>query len=158
MTLSDIDAVLKIEQASFPTPWPKEAFLYELTRPGRSVCRVAESTLPENDPFILGDIVVWLAGEVAHVATLAVHPDHRRGGIGACLLARGLLASMERGMSVAVLEVREHNQGAQALYRKFGFETAGVRTGYYADTGEDALVMALRPLSGDQLAEFAKCG
>ena len=77
MVLSDIDAVLKIEQASFPTPWPREAFLYELARPGRSVCRVAEAITPEDAPVILGDIVVWLAGKVAHVATLAVHPDHR---------------------------------------------------------------------------------
>jgi hypothetical protein len=39
------------------------------------------------------------------------------------------------------LEVRVSNVGAQAMYRQFGFETAGVRKNYYAETNEDALIM-----------------
>jgi ribosomal-protein-alanine N-acetyltransferase len=33
------------------------------------------------------------------------------------------------------------NSGAQVLYQRFGFVPAGVRKGYYPETGEDALVM-----------------
>jgi hypothetical protein len=33
------------------------------------------------------------------------------------------------------------NVGAQELYRRFGFEAAGVRKGYYTETDEDALIM-----------------
>ena len=33
------------------------------------------------------------------------------------------------------------NEGAQALYRHFGFAPAGVRKGYYVETNEDAMVM-----------------
>ncbi len=158
MTLYDVNAVLQIEQASFPTPWPRDAFLYELARPGRSICRVAEAILPEKKFKVVGDIVVWLTGAIAHVATLAVHPDYRRRGIGECLLAHALLACIERGVAEAVLEVREKNLSAQELYLKFGFEVVGIRKGYYNDTGEDAVLMALKPLVGDKLAEFAKCG
>jgi len=158
MTLSDIDAVLRIERNSFPTPWPRDAFLYEILHPGRSICRVAERIPAVGEPRIIGDIVVWLAGRIAHVATLAVHPDFRREGIGGCLLAHALLASIDRGMNEALLEVREKNRKAQALYLKFGFEVVGLRGGYYKDTGEDAVLMMLKPLSGDKLAEFAKCG
>ncbi len=39
------------------------------------------------------------------------------------------------------LEVRLSNRGAQEMYKKFGFTAVGVRKGYYADTGEDALIM-----------------
>ena len=39
------------------------------------------------------------------------------------------------------LEVRISNAPAQALYHRFGFETAGVRKNYYAETNEDALIM-----------------
>ena len=39
------------------------------------------------------------------------------------------------------LEVRVSNEVAQALYRSFGFAPAGARKAYYADNGEDALVM-----------------
>ena len=33
------------------------------------------------------------------------------------------------------------NDGAQALYRQFGFAPAGVRKDYYVETNEDAIVM-----------------
>jgi [ribosomal protein S18]-alanine N-acetyltransferase len=158
MTLSDVYAVLRIERASFPSPWPLDAFLYDLARPGRSICRVAEYNPPEAEPELAGDIIVWLSGRIAHVATLAVHPDYRRQGIGRCLLANALLESVERGMNEALLEVREKNQSAQALYLEFGFHVGGIRKGYYEDTGEDAVLMALKPLAKDKLAELAKCG
>ena len=37
--------------------------------------------------------------------------------------------------------MRVSNLPAQAMYRRFGFETAGVRKNYYAETNEDALIM-----------------
>lgn len=158
MTLSDIDAVLQIERISFPTPWPRDAFIYELARPERSICWVAEYIPTDEAPRVIGDVVIWLAGRIAHVATLAVHPDFRREGIGACLLANTLRKSIEHGMNEAILEVREKNYSAQEMYLKFGFEIIGIRDGYYRDTGEDAVVMALKPLSRDKLAEFTNCG
>ena len=158
MALSDMDAVLQIEQASFSTPWPRQAYLFELARTGRSVCLVCERVQPDGHALLVGDIVIWLAGEIAHVATLAVHPQHRCEGIGAHLLAEGMLASIDCGMTAALLEVRGENLGAQALYQKFGFDVVGIREGYYEDTGEDAILMALKPLLRDQLAEFTKCG
>ena len=158
MALSDIDVVLRIERISFSTPWPRDAFFYELARPRRSICRVAEYHEAELEPEVVGDIVVWLAGSTAHVATLAVHPNHRRRGIASCLLANALLACKDRGMKLALLEVRAQNNKAQLLYQKFGFKRVGIREGYYQDTGEDAVLMALKPLKRDKLAEFANCG
>jgi ribosomal-protein-alanine N-acetyltransferase len=37
--------------------------------------------------------------------------------------------------------VRSSNAGAQRLYEGFGFRSAGVRPRYYADNGEDAVIM-----------------
>lgn len=39
------------------------------------------------------------------------------------------------------LEVRPSNEIAQRLYRKYGFEPAGIRPRYYSDNNEDALIM-----------------
>jgi ribosomal-protein-alanine N-acetyltransferase len=39
------------------------------------------------------------------------------------------------------LEVRESNTIAQQLYRKYGFTTVTMRTGYYSDDNESALIM-----------------
>ena len=46
-----------------------------------------------------------------------------------------------RVTSNLTLEVRMGNRGVQDLYRRFGFEAAGVRKGYYAETNEDAMIM-----------------
>ncbi|MFW5733820.1 MAG: ribosomal-protein-alanine N-acetyltransferase, partial [Oceanidesulfovibrio sp.] len=46
------------------------------------------------------------------------------------------------------LEVRENNVAAQTLYARAGFESVGVRPGYYPDTGEDALLMRLNMDAG----------
>jgi ribosomal-protein-alanine N-acetyltransferase len=43
------------------------------------------------------------------------------------------------------LEVRRSNQGAFDLYDRLGFKGAGVRRRYYADNGEDAIVMWRTP-------------
>ena len=53
-------------------------------------------------------------------------------------LAREAIA---RGANALTLEVRLSHRGAQQLYQRFGFTAVGVRKGYYADTGEDALIM-----------------
>ena len=43
------------------------------------------------------------------------------------------------------LEVRRSNGGAIALYERFRFLPAGVRRRYYADNGEDAVIMWRTP-------------
>jgi ribosomal-protein-alanine N-acetyltransferase len=48
----------------------------------------------------------------------------------------------ERGLTTALLEVRESNLGAQRLYAGQGFEVTGVRRGYYDSGQEDAVLMA----------------
>ena len=69
----------------------------------------------------------------------------RYGGVVPEIASRMLLAlargAIERGCVNLTLEVRMSNSGAQALYQRFGFVPAGVRKGYYPETGEDALVM-----------------
>ena len=76
-----------------------------------------------------------------HVTTIAVDPAWHRHGIGTRLLLALAREAIARGATALTLEVRLSNQGAQELYRRFGFTAVGVRKGYYADTGEDALVM-----------------
>ena len=53
-------------------------------------------------------------------------------------LAREAIA---RDANALTLEVRLSHRGAQRLYQRFGFTAVGVRKGYYADSGEDALIM-----------------
>jgi ribosomal-protein-alanine N-acetyltransferase len=102
---------------------------------------VAETGEPAGT--IAGMIVVWLILDEAHVASIAVHPDHRRRGIGARLLCTALKEAIQKGSRLATLEVRANNLGAQELYTRFGFKVVGRRTRYYRDNNEDALIMTV---------------
>ncbi len=156
MTLDDVDQVTAIDRASFPTPWPDDAFHYELTRNRSSLCWVAEWAAKENSPEIIASIVIWLVVDEAHIGTLAVNPGYRRYGVAQYLLAKALMACGENGARKALLEVRESNQAAQNLYLKFGFEEVGLRRDYYKDTHEDAVLMTLESLDEGKLADLAK--
>jgi ribosomal-protein-alanine N-acetyltransferase len=74
---------------------------------------------------------------------VAVDPASRRRGVGATLLHE--LLTIAGGDAQLTLEVRVSNVGAIALYEKLGFLSAGVRRRYYADNGEDALIMWRTP-------------
>ena len=73
---------------------------------------------------------------------LAVDASARRRGIGSGLLRHLIEGARIRGCRRASLEVRPSNAAARALYAALGFEAVGRRPGYYADTGEDALLLA----------------
>ncbi len=51
-----------------------------------------------------------------------------------------------RGAARALLEVREGNLEARALYAGLGFEALGRRRSYYSQPSEDAVVLAREPL------------
>ena len=136
MGLDDIPAVLEIEQASFTTPWPPEAFNQELRHN-----RLARYTVARQGRAVVGYAGVWLMVDEAHITTFAVHPDWRRQGVGSRLLLALLVVAEELGADRMTLEVRVSNAAAQALYEAHGFAIAGRRERYYTDDGEDAYIM-----------------
>jgi ribosomal-protein-alanine N-acetyltransferase len=158
MTLEDLEQVAAIDRASFPTPWPKDAFLYEIKRQRDAICWVAEIYEPDAEKTLVASIVIWLIVDEAHVGTLAVKPGYRRHRIAQKLLASSLIEAYQHGARRAMLEVRETNRAAQNLYQKFGFEAVGLRRGYYTDTHEDAILMTLEMLDPQQLARLADDG
>jgi ribosomal-protein-alanine N-acetyltransferase len=93
------------------------------------------------DGIVVGYGGIMLAVDEAHVTNIAVDPAWHRHQIGTRLLLNLCRAAAWKGMRHLTLEVRVSNEAAQAMYRRFGFETAGVRKNYYAETNEDALIM-----------------
>jgi len=143
MAVSDLDQVIEIERASFPTPWTRTAFCYEIEQN-----KVARCTVLRGRHGIVGYLCLWEISHEIHVTNLAVHPEWRRRGVGRRLLTLALAEGVARGVTLAFLEVRPSNSRALALYESLGFQVIGRRNGYYFDTGEDALVMEAR-LGGD---------
>ena len=130
---ADLDAIIEIERHSFKQPRSRDSYRDELARP-HATLSVARAT-----GTIVGFTLVWLVADEAELLVIATHPDARRRGIGAALLTAAL--AQVRTARVMHLEVRAGNLAAQALYEKLGFAQVGRRRGYYADDGEDAVLM-----------------
>ncbi len=139
LTVADLDEVLAIEAVSFPTPWSRAAFLYELTQNRAARCWLARGS--GAAPRVLGYLCLWEMASEIHITNLAVHPDWRRQGIARSLLSAVLEDARRRQLTLALLEVRPNNSEARDLYASLGFQVVGRRKGYYFDTGEDALLM-----------------
>lgn len=158
MQLVDVEKILEIDQLSFSMPWPASAYNYELRENLSSLLWLAEVELPDGNRQIAGMIVVWMILDEAHIATIAVHPDQRRKGIGQRLLATGLQEAIRKGARQATLEVRAGNLTAQKLYQRFRFEVAGQRLRYYRDNNEDALIMTVNHLDETYLEWLERHG
>jgi ribosomal-protein-alanine N-acetyltransferase len=130
---ADLPQVVAIERRAFTTPWSLAMFVLELSKPS-GICLAAEV-----ESELVGYIICSRYDTVWHVMNVAVDTDRRRRGIATALIA-ALLERVGDDPQVT-LEVRKSNTGALALYERFGFRSAGVRPRYYADNGEDAVIM-----------------
>ncbi len=135
----DVPVAVGIEREVFSDPWPAAFFLGELRQP------LVHARIAEREGRVTGYAVAWLGAGAGHLGNLAVIAGERRRGVARALLEELLATARARRVESLTLEVRVSNSAAQALYRAHGFRLAGVRRGYYRDTGEDALVMEWRP-------------
>jgi len=134
----DVPPVAAVEREVFTDPWPDSFFLGELSHPG------VYAMIAERNGRLAGYLLAWLTGGTGHIGNLAVTPGERRRGVARRLLGDLLERAGSLGIRTLVLEVRVSNFAAQALYRAHGFRLAGLRRGYYRDSGEDALIMEWR--------------
>ena len=137
-TAQDLDAVLEIEEASFNNPTTREWYEGELKRP--EVCFIYVMRLAELP--VAGFCAFWLVADQAHINNLAVRPEQRGRGLGTQLLNEIVNEARHLGAASLTLEVRRSNVAAQRLYARSGFREIGVRTNYYNQPVEDALVLS----------------
>ena len=138
-------SVLRIESQVYPRPWTLSLFLSELNLTASRAYYVARV-----DGAVAGYGGLMFVGEDAHVTTIAVDPARQRSKVGQRLMATLVREALRRDAENLTLEVRAGNEPAQALYRKFGMAPVGVRKGYYAESGEDALVMWVHGIDGPE--------
>ena len=138
--LADLPAVRRIEHRSFDDPWSDNALGGELLADNLRLPLVAVVE-GQGDCEPVGFLMSWKVVDQLHVLNIAVDPGLRRGGIATALLREAARQAQEIGLLEMTLEVRRGNDPAVAFYRRHGFMEVGVREGYYADTGEDAIIM-----------------
>jgi ribosomal-protein-alanine N-acetyltransferase len=133
LSFSDLPQIIAIERRAFTSPWSLGMFVLELSKPsGINLAAVRGGE-------IAGYVICAKYAEALHVMTLATAPEHRRQGIAGALLDAVILRAGEDANYT--LEVRVSNVGAIALYERYGFRAVGTRPRYYADNGEDAIIM-----------------
>ncbi len=137
MTEADLPRVLVVERDAQPAPWTREIFLHEM-----SIEWAQLEILEDDQGQILGYTDCWFVHDELHILNIAVATAARRQGCARYMLEHVFAQAQQRRALYVTLEVRIHNAPAIKLYEHLGFETIGKRPGYYADTGEAALIMA----------------
>ncbi|NLN15571.1 MAG: ribosomal protein S18-alanine N-acetyltransferase [Tissierellia bacterium] len=136
MKEDDVDQVVEIEREAFTTPWSREAFMAEVNKN-----KLAKYMVAEVDGRVVGFGGMWLILNEAHITNIAVKEEYRGMGVGKRILESLIYYCALKNIDSMTLEVRKSNMVAQKLYRKYGFVEYGVRSNYYTDNGEDAIVM-----------------
>ena len=130
----DLDQVTALEQKIFSIPWTRDGFLESL-HSQYTLYLVAE----------IGEIVGYCgymrSFEDADICNVAVAPHMRSRGIGEEMLRMLMEMGRKDGIERYTLEVRVSNKSALRLYKKLGFEIAGIRKNFYALPTEDAYIM-----------------
>lgn len=127
--VDDLDAVVAVMERAFDPQfgeaWTRSQCAGILPMPG-----VRLTIAREGERGSIGfSLSRSIAGE-AELLLIAIHPDHRRRGVGQLLLDHFLEAAQSAGAIRLHLEVRDGNP-AIAMYRRAGFTPAGRRRKYY---------------------------
>lgn len=139
--LDDMTALRALETACFgPDAWSELSIAAELA----GVPDTRSVLVVEDAGEVVAYGCVLMSARTADVQRIAVRPDHWRTGLGRRLLTTLLGQATEHGCVEALLEVREDNEAAIALYQRRGFETIARRAGYYQGGTVDALVLRLQ--------------
>ncbi len=161
MVRVDLRRVRRIERAAYEDAWPRTTFEGEL-RNRLAQYVVAIERPQQSDPppppgrlaairqrlgiggpvdDLVGYFGAWFTADQLHLVTLAVAPGHQGRGIGQRLLIDCLTLASDAELRTVALEVRASNERAIELYERYGLTHAGRVPKYYANNGEDALVM-----------------
>ena len=131
----DLDELERLEASCFSVPWTREQLLGQLPDANH------EFLVAEIDGIVTGYIGMMCVLDEGYISNVAVSAAHRRRGIGRVLVSEMLNRALKRDLRFVTLEVREHNEGAIALYTDAGFCPVGRRKNYYERPREDALLM-----------------
>ena len=138
LSLHDLEAIERIELSTYPTPWSRSMFAGELAKPSSLSLGAYET---DECDRLIAYLVVSRYVDAWHIMNLAVDPLHRRRGVASRLLDELFERTAGDARRGYTLEVRISNEAAIKLYERLGFQSRGVRRGYYTDNREDALIM-----------------
>lgn len=135
MEEAHVPQIAQLEKLCFSDPWSESSIASELSN-SLSCWLVAMEG--EQVAGYIGSQTVMGETDMMNVA---VAPDYRRQGVGEKLILTLVDILKARGSHWLMLEVRQSNAPARALYEKLGFAEVGRRKNYYRNPKEDALIL-----------------
>ncbi|MBD8023725.1 ribosomal protein S18-alanine N-acetyltransferase [Microbacterium gallinarum] len=136
----DVEAIMALERASFPTDaWSDAMMREEIASPH------GWYVVDEEAGRLVGyaGLRAVCGAPDADVQTITIAESARGRGRGRTLLRALLAEAADRGVREVFLEVRADNPVAQALYVSEGFLEIARRPRYYQPDDVDAVVMKL---------------
>ena len=140
-TPTHLEGAAAIEKLCFSSPWSAQS-LELLTNEGIGVGYLCFTGSTQPTVTAYGGMLITV--DEGQITNIAVHPDHRREGLGTAILRSLLRHAKDERLDSVSLEVRASNTAAIELYKKAGFIEAGRRKAFYTKPTEDALVMVCK--------------
>lgn len=155
MRKKDISSIMEIEKKAYGDfHWSESGFEAEIENALGNYYVVKTD---DEKQELIGYCGFWAILEEAHITTIAVKEEYRGNHIGELLLQKMIEEGYSKDIKWFTLEVRISNITAQNLYKKYGFQSLGLRKKYYQDTQEDALIMWTESIWSDQFrTKFAE--
>jgi ribosomal-protein-alanine N-acetyltransferase len=150
LTISHLDAVLKVENEAYAKPWSNGNFVDSLNSGYEAQMLLAGDTL-------LGYFVAMKGVDEVHLLNITVAPAYQRQGWAHVMLDALALWAKGQRADWLWLEVRVGNLRAIEVYEAQGFARMGLRKKYYPAVNglrEDAIVMS-RSLSAPESVKIA---
>ena len=138
LSIRRVDDIHAIELRGYPYPWSLK-IMQDSLKSGTTCWGALDA-----DGRICAYAFLMMAAGEAQLLNICVDPDLQGSGLGRRLMAHLLAHAREEFCTIFLLEVRRSNTVARRLYESLGFNTLGVRKGYYPNgpgATEDALVM-----------------
>jgi ribosomal-protein-alanine N-acetyltransferase len=156
----DVDALVKLEEASFAVPWSRKNFEAEVCGNPFSRLLVVPHPRGQEARFpLVAYLCSWVVFEELRFMNLAVEESFRKQGLARTLVTQSIRQGIDEGCRRGLLEVRASNQPARKLYESFKFKEYATRKSYYTNPNEDAILMVLESLSTSRdLADTVQIG
>lgn len=128
------EKIADLEKVCFSSPWSKSVIVDAMKH------GTVFFAATRNDKLI-GYIGISVILDEGYITNVAVYPEYRKKGVATALLNAVFSLAEEKKLSFVSLEVRESNNAAISLYKKLGFNEAGLRKNFYDNPKENAIIL-----------------
>jgi ribosomal-protein-alanine N-acetyltransferase len=128
--------IARLHAELFSPAWSEESVRALLDHPASTAFMAMVGAAPKT---CVGFVMAQLAADEAEILAIGVAKDWQRKGIGRRLVEGVARAAQRAEAKKLYLEVAADNDAAMELYNRAGFFGTGLRRGYYARPGGEAV-------------------